>query len=76
VTIGDDGEGIDVSQSGRLFERFVRSDPARSRTSGGTGLGLSIVTEIVTQHGGAARFVPVDQGTLMEIRIPVEVSSP
>jgi signal transduction histidine kinase len=76
VTIGDDGEGIDVSQSGPLFERFVRSDPARSRTSGGTGLGLSIVTEIVTQHGGAARFVPVDQGTLMEIRIPVEVSSP
>jgi len=73
VNIGDDGEGIDVSQSERLFERFVRSDPARSRTSGGTGLGLSIVTEIVTQHGGAARFLPVRQGTMMELRIPVEV---
>jgi signal transduction histidine kinase len=73
VNIGDDGEGVDVKQSERLFERFVRSDPARSRTSGGTGLGLSIVTEIVTQHGGVARFLPVRQGTMMELRIPVEV---
>jgi len=74
VTVGDDGEGVDVSQSARLFERFVRSDPARSRTSGGTGLGLSIVTEIVTRHGGTARFVPVDLGTLIELRIPTDVA--
>jgi signal transduction histidine kinase len=74
VTVGDDGVGVDVSQSARLFERFVRSDPARSRTSGGTGLGLSIVTEIVTRHGGTARFVPVDLGTLIELRIPTDVA--
>ena len=74
VTVGDDGVGVDVSQSARLFERFVRSDPARSRTSGGTGLGLSIVTEIVTRHGGTARFVPVDHGTLIELRIPTGVA--
>jgi signal transduction histidine kinase len=71
VTVADDGEGIDVSQSDRLFERFVRSDPARSRMSGGTGLGLSIVTEIVTRHGGSARFVPVERGTMIELRILV-----
>jgi signal transduction histidine kinase len=71
VSVADDGEGIDVSESERLFERFVRSDPARSRTSGGTGLGLSIVTEIVTRHGGSAHFVPVDRGTRIELRILV-----
>jgi signal transduction histidine kinase len=76
VTVSDDGEGIDVSQSERLFERFVRSDPARSRTSGGTGLGLSIVTEIVTRHGGSARFVRVDSGTKIELRIHVGASAP
>ncbi|MGA2294488.1 MAG: ATP-binding protein [Acidimicrobiales bacterium] len=73
VTVADDGEGIDVAESERLFERFVRSDPARSRTSGGTGLGLSIVTEIVTRHGGSARFVPVERGTMIELRILVGV---
>jgi signal transduction histidine kinase len=73
VTVADDGEGIDVDESERLFERFVRSDPARSRMSGGTGLGLSIVTEIVTRHGGSARFVPVERGTMIELRILVGV---
>ena len=57
VTVADDGEGIDVSQSERFFERFVRSDPARARQSGGTGLGLAIVAEIVERHGGSVRFV-------------------
>jgi signal transduction histidine kinase len=69
VGVANDGEGIDVSESERLFERFVRSDPARSRTSGGTGLGLSIVTEIVTRHGGSAHFVQVERGTRIELRI-------
>jgi signal transduction histidine kinase len=69
VTVADDGEGLDVAQSGRLFERFVRADPARSRNSGGTGLGLAIVAEIVTRHGGTARFVKVDKGTMIELRV-------
>ena len=69
VIVADDGEGIDVSQSGRFFERFIRSDPARARQSGGTGLGLAIVTEIVERHGGSARFVPTDRGTKIELRV-------
>ena len=69
VTVADDGEGIDVAQSTRFFQRFVRADSARSRRSGGTGLGLSIVTDIVTRHGGEARFVEVPSGSKIELRV-------
>jgi len=69
VTVADDGEGIDVAQSTRFFQRFVRADSARSRRSGGTGLGLSIVTDIVTRHGGAARFIEVPIGSMIELRV-------
>jgi signal transduction histidine kinase len=72
VTVADDGDGLDVTESDRLFERFVRADPARSRTSGGTGLGLSIVAEIVARHGGSARFVGVASGTMIELRVRVD----
>ena len=69
VTVGDDGEGVEVASSERLFQRFVRADPARNRQSGGTGLGLSIVTEIVQRHGGSARFVEVEGGSKIELRV-------
>lgn len=69
VCVSDDGDGVNVAESERLFERFVRADPARSRQSGGTGLGLSIVTDIVNRHGGSARFVPVDSGSKIELRV-------
>lgn len=69
VTVADDGEGLDVAQSARLFERFARSDSARSRRLGGTGLGLAIVAEIVALHGGSARFVPVERGATIEMRV-------
>jgi signal transduction histidine kinase len=73
VSVADDGDGIDVAQSGRLFERFVRADSARSRRSGGTGLGLSIVSEIVARHGGSAQFVPVQHGTKIELHIRTSI---
>lgn len=52
VTIADDGPGIPRPDRGRIFERFVRLDSARTRESGGTGLGLAIVDEVVRAHRG------------------------
>jgi signal transduction histidine kinase len=69
VTVSNDGEGVDVATSARLFDRFVRADPARSRRSGGTGLGLAIVAEITSLHGGRAQFVSSTLGTTIELRI-------
>jgi signal transduction histidine kinase len=69
IVVSDDGDGIDVTQSAKFFERFSRADSARSRRSGGSGLGLAIVTEIVLRHGGSARFVEVDEGSRIELRV-------
>jgi signal transduction histidine kinase len=69
IVVSDDGDGIDVTQSAKFFERFSRADSARSRRSGGSGLGLAIVTEIVLRHGGSARFVEVDEGSRIELRM-------
>ena len=69
ICVHDDGTGADVPNSERLFQRFVRSDAARARTSGGTGLGLPIVAEIALRHGGEARFITVESGSTMRIRV-------
>jgi len=52
VTVSDTGAGIPAEQRERVFERFVRLDHSRSRSSGGFGLGLAIVRRIVQLHGG------------------------
>jgi signal transduction histidine kinase len=69
ICVHDDGTGVDVANSERLFQRFVRTDASRSRTSGGTGLGLPIVAEIALRHGGEARFITVESGSTMRIRV-------
>ncbi|HEY2957854.1 MAG TPA: HAMP domain-containing sensor histidine kinase [Actinomycetota bacterium] len=55
VEVVDHGPGLGAEQAQRVFERFYRADPARSRARGGTGLGLSIVAALVAAHGGTVR---------------------
>ncbi|WP_051965933.1 sensor histidine kinase [Kitasatospora mediocidica] len=52
LTVTDTGPGIGLQPPERAFERFVRGDEARSRSSGTTGLGLAIVHTVVEAHGG------------------------
>lgn len=52
IDVSDTGPGFPAAEIERVFERFYRADPSRSRRSGGSGLGLSIVEAIVVAHGG------------------------
>ena len=72
LRIGDRGPGLDPEVEGRIFERFMRGDPSRSRGTGGVGLGLSIVQAIVAAHGGEVTASSHDEGgTVFEVRLPV-----
>jgi heavy metal sensor kinase len=55
LTVSDGGPGISAEALPRVFDRFFRVDPARSRSDGGSGLGLAICREIVDAHGGRIR---------------------
>jgi signal transduction histidine kinase len=69
--IRDTGVGIPRDALARIFERFYRVDPARSRAEGGTGLGLSIVRHLVDAMGGdVTAESDLGKGTLLRFRLP------
>lgn len=71
IKVSDQGIGIPESDLDRIFERFYRVDPARSRATGGTGLGLAIVKHIVANHGGSVSVWSVEgEGSTFTIRLP------
>lgn len=72
LEVTDDGPGIPEADRQRVFERFVRLDTARQRSSGGAGLGLAIVHEIITAHDGDVRIADAPAGrTCFQLRIPL-----
>ena len=70
VSVSDDGPGVSDEDLDRLFDRFYRVDPSRSRERGGTGLGLSIVAAIVRGHGGRIAASHAPGGGLTDDRGP------
>ncbi len=71
VQVTDRGIGIPVQEQARVFERFYRVDPARSRRTGGTGLGLAIVKHVVDNHGGDVQvWSRPGQGSTFTVRLP------
>jgi len=71
IAVTDQGIGIPDEELDRVFERFFRIDPARSRHTGGSGLGLSIVKHVVQNHGGDIRvWSQPGNGSTFTIRLP------
>ena len=72
ISVADQGIGISESELERIFERFYRIDPARSRETGGTGLGLSIVKHVALNHGGDVKvWSKMNVGSTFALRLPI-----
>ena len=71
VQVADTGPGIAPDDLQRIFDRFYRADPSRSRSTGGTGLGLTIARRLVEAHGGSIEAESVvGRGSRFIIRLP------
>ena len=72
LTVADNGPGMTADQAARVFERFYRTDRARSRARGGSGLGLSIAAALTAAHAGT---ITVDtqpgRGAAFQVRLPL-----
>jgi two-component system OmpR family sensor kinase len=76
LSVQDSGPGMTGEEQGRVFERFYRADPSRSRARGGVGLGLSIVSAVAEAHGGevSVRSEP-GKGSRFEVSLPLYTDS-
>ena len=76
IVVADHGRGIPLAEQDRIFERFYRIDPARSRATGGTGLGLAIVKHVCSTHGGTVSVWSQEgKGATFTIRLPLHTGS-
>ena len=77
LTVADRGPGMTAEQAARVFERFYRTDGARSRASGGAGLGLAIAAALTAAHDGE---ITVDtapgRGASFHLRLPLATAGP
>jgi two-component system sensor histidine kinase SenX3 len=72
LSVTDSGRGIPAEEQQRIFERFYRVDPSRSRGTGGTGLGLSIVRNVAASHNGEVTvFSKPGVGSTFTLRLPI-----
>ena len=72
MRVANEGDVIDPRELPRLFERFYRRDPSRSRHTGGSGLGMAIVAAVADVHGGAvAAESPPGGGLVVTVRLPL-----
>ena len=77
ISVTDRGIGIAPEHQQRVFERFFRVDPARSRATGGTGLGLAIVKHVAANHGGEVRlWSRPGVGSTFTLRLPAVRAQP
>jgi signal transduction histidine kinase len=75
IQVADEGQGLPDGADERIFERFARADPARTRAQGGAGLGLAIVDAIVRAHGGDCSARNSAAGAVFTLRFPAYVPS-
>jgi two-component system, OmpR family, sensor histidine kinase SenX3 len=76
ISVADQGIGIPQRDLERIFERFYRVDPARSRATGGTGLGLAIVKHVTAAHGGKVTVVSTEgAGSTFTLTLPLRIGA-